>query len=558
MKSYVNGLAFAAAVTFLFLGVSFFVNLQSTSLDYSGYGVVWPLQLFHNFVNGRFFQHSLFSSVYGGAAAGFVGNPYAYIHGFAIHVNIFPFLFAPLWSLFPTVTGLYGLLFLWNVGLGFWFTWRILQRISSKDSRSKAIFAMSIFLGGGLLGILNQMAQLLLFAGPLMLAAYDCLVSSRRIGFFMAMVGLCLVTEDAAMVAAAFSLWVYATGKDKRVYGRDGFIFSVSYLLVALFIVQPAARVDLIQTHGTTAATVINCLARLTPHALCQNLWSMLPVIAFLPAFVMAGFIFGWPNSESRKRALALAIIPSSPHWGESLVVGGAHHLAPPFFSLYLALLYWLSSSPGVDQRSSRSFSFKGLVLSTLIFFIIGWRAAASNLPAGWKPMLYRWMGNEQKAVARERSLSFEEESNGAVIRAARTIPPSKSLVYWVNKRVPGFIACRSDVWQFPDFFDQADYLLLQKDAQDLFFKFDADSPRALREVIKEGWLPDERDVPMTEVARNRLIRTLVTEEGTHRVVQDDAHVILLERLSPHTFYQPPQTVGMGWMHALFHKKGAL
>ena len=45
-----------------------------------------------------------------------------------------------------------------------------------------------------------------------------------------------------------------------------------------------------------------------------------------------------------------------------------------------------------------------------------------------------------------------------------------------------------------------------------------------------------------------------LTVDGSHRVAQEDEHVLLFENLRPHRFEVPATTMGFGWTKNLFKK----
>src|SRR2546425_5842613 len=114
IKSFVLRFAILSVVIFPLVLTGFFVNLASTISDSSTGGIAWTHQVFYNFVHGRPFQSSLFASQKAGESVGFSFNPYPYISTNVIHVNFFPYLFAPLWNIWPTLPWLYGVVFLFN------------------------------------------------------------------------------------------------------------------------------------------------------------------------------------------------------------------------------------------------------------------------------------------------------------------------------------------------------------------------------------------------------------------------------------------------------------
>jgi len=489
-----------------------------------------------------------------GSNMGYIGNPYAFINTHAIHVHYTPFLFSFLWALHPTLSALYGLIFIWNLAGGILFTWLIIKKLSPDDYRVKASVAIAALLGSGLLSVLKTLAQPLLYAGPFCLAAYYCLLGKRRFLFFLNVVLLCLVSEDAAMVAVTFGAYILFFEPESRSFAVDCLAFSVPYLLLALFVVQPAARAELIVSEGTTALAIVKYIFRMTLPVFLGNIKSMIPIFTLLPAFFISGAIFGLPEGRRLRAVAAMALLPALPHWGECVVVGGAHHTHPPFVFLYLALLLMIGWAPPVGKEWAARRVSAATAAATALFFLFSFRSMANNLPHSLQPPLYRLIGQPAKAEALERSMMMgEEKSNRAVISAARSLPPEASLVFWTNNRVAGFLVARPAVWEFPEHFDQADYLLIQKDATDLGYVIDPAPWPTLRERMKVVMREDQRNVAMTPVLWKTVADALL-REGTHKIAVENEHILLLQRKTPYEFPNSPTTSGFGWTHNLFRK----
>ncbi|MBI5245411.1 MAG: DUF2079 domain-containing protein [Elusimicrobia bacterium] len=547
VRRYRIGLFAVSSILGIFFYASFFLNLRALS-EWSGAGLLWGYQLFHNCISGRPLQSSVFATMSTGVVVGFSHNPYAFIHNNVIHANYTPFLFAYFWALHPTPAALYAILFSWNVVGTAVFAYLILRQMGPRDLLPKALFAWSILLGSGLLSILDQLAHLLMFAGPLYLAAYYFFRAKRPAWFMASIAAICLVAEDAAIVAAAFGVYGILFEPDRKGYAWSALLFSACYFLLVILVVQPAARADLALVDKTTAGAIGKRLFELKPKLLLESLWSMCPAFTLLPAFFMAAFLAGWPQRPELKRIAALALLPALPHWGESVVVGGAHHLHPPFMFAYLALLRMLGGVefPAGPELSSRR--MKLLAGATAVFFLGSMRVQAGNLPNRLRPALLRLAGKAGKARALERSLAVEIGSNREVVRVARSLAQSSSLSFWTNNRAAGLLGDRSDLWQFPDFFDQTDYLLIQKDALDLIYAFDPPDPGGLRELFAKniGW--PLRGSRMSEAMLAAVRDALVSEEKTHWIALENEHVLLLERIRKKPFQAPPETVGFGWV----------
>lgn len=501
------------------------------------------MQLFFNWLHDRPNQTSLFATAATGASVGFSHNPSAFLNVAAIHVYLTPYLFAYPWALNPTPSFLYAVLFAWNLGgLGV-CAWLLVR--DREDAGNRIAFLLAALLASGFLNVLNQMAQLLMFAGPLFALLYVFIRKNRSLEFFTTLVAVCLVSEDAAMAAMLFGVYTAIFEKGSRRSGLAAVAAASLYILFVLLIIQPAARAQLTPTASNTTEFVLSKLRSIDASVLLRNAFSALPVLSFLPVFGAASVFFGTPSRRSLVRIAGLALIPPFAHWGESIVVGGAHHMHPPFVFLFLALAAWLEESPAAAKDATRP-QLSAFAGWCALFLVGSMRANAGNLPAKLKLPLYELAGQKEKAAALERSLSGEAKSNRAVIAAGRTIPKSASLVYWTNNRVAGFLADRSAVWQFPDLFDRADFLLIQRDAIDLVYAFDASATSDLRHAIQQG-SSDARNIPMRSSEREAVIGLLVKSEKLYRVAYEDEHAVLLERTAKETLAVPSETIGFGW-----------
>ena len=533
--------AAAAAAAAAFFYSSFFANLASTLSDWSGFGVVSSVQLYHNFLSGRPFQYSIYATQ--GWSVGFVDSPYAFINAMVIHVNFTHYLFAHLWGLRPTVGFLYGILIAWNLALLPALAYALIRRLDPREAREKGLFVAAVILGGGLLGILNQYAQPLLFAGPLLAAGHLAFVARSRSAFAASFAALCMLSEDSAMIALLYAAYLVLFEEGGRRWGAWLAAGSTGYIAVVLFVIQPATRAELTLTTSTTTALVLGHVARLTPSTILDNLLSLMPVAPLLAAFPLAAALFGAPPRRSFIKIGALAVVPAAAHWGECLVVGGAHHVMPLFASMLLALA--TAAALGRGRPAGRIPAAAWIWAA--VFALASLRAVAANMPNAVRPALFRLAGRQDKAERLARLAAQAESSNKDVVRTARSIPKDRSLVYLVNNTVTGYLADRQMVWEFPDYLRAADYVLVQKDAIDLNFYFDAAGARSLDEALSKAEVTNERDRPLSPAAVE-LIRKALVGGGTHSVEREDEHVLLLRNERRRIFIDPPSTWGFGWL----------
>lgn len=544
----VCSLAIAAIFFAVMLGL-FFWNLAGTTSEYS-YGVVTiPHQLFYNFLNERMFQTSIFTSQfhYQVDSSGISFNPYAYIHSYVLHIYLTPFLFAPIWNLWPSLSWLYGTAFLVNyLGLVL-FAWKYLKHLSPRTFPIKTAAALALLLASGFLFTFQQYAQLMLFGGPFILAAFYFLEVRKFGWFFLSVILVCLTSEDLAMVMATFSAYILIFEPKARRYAVASGLFAVTYLALLLLIVQPAARSELMLTKSTTTAKVVSHILHLFPMD-CGNIFvGFTPLLYFFPAFGIVWLLFGKPN-VSWWRVAGLVFLAPLPHWGECAVVGASHHLMPPIIFSFAALVLVLGSTP---DESTPEFVFTKkrllLLMGLCVVFILGsLRVLASNLPADFLRPVYRLVGRSEKAERIERSHS-EKTSNRRVIEVVKGIPKNRSLVYFTNCSIEGFIVGRSDIWQFPDYYDTADYLVIQPGAREAFFTFSGEDD--LSNALAAKTIHEAKDGIITQKMAQNIVHSLVDEKKTHRIAVEEQGVILLERIQKQTIFVPPSTVGLGWLH---------
>jgi len=537
----------ATVVVFCGILVGFFSNLQSTIADASTGGSAWTMQIFHNMLHGRPFQSSLYASLGAGSSVGFSHNPHAYIHAFVIHVNLTPYLLAPLWNLHPTLSWLYGLVFLLNYGGWSFFAWKILRVLSPGSAGSKTALATALLLASGFFFTLQQKAQPLLFSGPLILAAYYGLLR-RRPGWFLAAMGLlCLTSEDAVIFAGTFTLYLALFEPSHRRPALWVGALSLGYLAVLLLIVQPAARAELTLLSRTNMEFVFSTLPKLTLAKLRDLPIQLLPAWGFLPAFAIAALLFGRPAIRLRSVAGLILIAPLV-HLGEIVLVSAGHHLMPVISCLFLALILVLGSCPDVPA-SSRLLSRRQTVTSLLctgLFILLTLRAVATNVPAQIRPAFYRLAGRPEAARALEQQAD-EVADNRRVLDVIRTIPPNRSLVFLINSSLEGFIAARSDLWKFPDYYDVADLLVIQRRARHSFFTFTPMEGRSLASALQAGRVSAMDQAVISEAMVQAVIIELVTRARTHRLAVDEPSVVVLERLDRVLIPNPPSTRGWGW-----------
>lgn len=542
-KKYALGLAATACFFFAWMLYFFFLNLNTGSSDYTAGGVTATIQFFYNFLNGLPFQTSLYAIDQG---LGF-HNQYAYLNTYAIHINLIPFLFSPIWNIWPTISWLNGIIFIINYSCMAIFAWKTLRLLSPNSYKIKFIVALGLTLSSGFLFTFQQNAQFLLFSGPFILGAYYFLLIRQKNTFILFIIMLCMISEDAAMVALTFSLYVYLFERDAKHFALWAGTFSFIYLTVTLLIIQPAARAELELTSSTTTMVVFNHILKFIPD-LNILFVGFSPVLFFIPAFLIIRLVFGRPEISLFKMA-GLVLLSPLPHWGESAVVGASHHLMPIVVFLFAGFITTLGKTP--DTHLTRAPLQKEkliLVLAlTILFFMSSFRILISNLPEEILPNIYRIAGKIDRAHKIERSIAYRKD-NQRILAIAREIPKQNSLVFWTNSSIGGYIADRSHVWPFPNHYDLVDYLLLQPDAHQSFFYFLPKSGDSLNDAIKKGIGVTLNDAEISKKSVELIIQNLVLKEKSHRIVVEEPGIVLLERIRRELLYVPRSTIGFGWV----------
>lgn len=544
----VKRLLLVAGLLFFGILIGFFSNLHTTISDASTGGAAWTMQMFHNLLHGRPLQSSLYASLGAGSSVGFSHNPHAYIHTFVIHVNLTPYLLAPLWGLHPTLEWLYALVFLVNYAGWSYFAWNILQRLSPASAASKTALAVALLLSSGFFFTLQQKALPLLFSGPLIFAAYDALLRQRPGWFLAAMALLCLTSEDAAIFAGTFALYLVLFEPSHRRPAVWAGVLSLGYLALVLLIMQPAARAEL----TLLARTNMEFLMRhLTFDHLGDLPLQLLPIWGFLPAFGIAALLFGRPAIRLRQVAGLILVAPAA-HWGEIILTNAGHHLMPVISCLFLAFVLTLASCPDVPAASRRRSLHQTFALWSClaIFWLCTVRAVATNVPAPLRPALYQLAGKSEAARILEQQLQ-EIPGNRRVLEVIRTVPRDRSLVFWINSSLESFIAARSELWKFPDSYDAADVLVIQRRARHSFFSFTPAEGRRLAPALAEGQIDPVDHAVVSDAMIRSVIDELVTRARTHRIAVDDPDVVVLERFDHVPIPVPPSTVGWGWWRHL-------
>lgn len=560
----IRGLAYPifilSTLFFITMVTFFFLEIATETSPYTAGGIAAPIQLYYNMLNGYYFNTSLFASDLTGQSVGFTNNPFSYLHIFAIHTYVSSFAFVPLWGLWPNVYWMYALILCINYISLIGFTILILRKWSPDSYKIKTLVALTLLFSSGFLFTFQQNAQLLLFSTPYILGAVYFLWMDKKLYFLLCTILLSLISEDAAFIVLTFSIYIFFFEQNKRWYAIAAGGFSLIYIACVLFIVQPATRHYLGSAESNTALVVFRYIFDLTWPLFFERLWGLAPALTFIMAIPIAYMLF--PNAAIPwKRVFAVAILPPLPHWGESVVVGAVHHLAPVLVFMYVALIMVLGTLK--DQHTSNIFMTRKMACSTTLFFILfsscNLRVLISNFPADVLKPLYTVLEFDVR-VKKINERLLEAPKNRHIINTVNTIPKDSSLVYLTNSSVEGFIANRTHIWKFPDYLEQADYVLIQPQARQSFFDGKKAESARYADLIKPGAAEHYFSSSDQGVITNDLVVTireeLVSARDLYRIAIDNDEVILLERIvKVPSLIVPPSTLGFGWLPNVFKDK---
>lgn len=490
-------LSFVAAVLLFGAELSGFFHRLDTTLSASSSGdIAYHVQVFQNFTRGKPFQTTL---IRGGS--GIVADLPPYMNQGVIHSNFSPFLFVPLYALFPGVNGLYAIVIAVNVAsvllFGIWF----LRRFSKGDVLLKTLVFVAVVAASHFLRTASYQCHMLLFSTPFFFAAHFALLRGDRLLFWPALLALCLVSEDAAIFAMTYSVYLFFFEKNARAVGLGSFALAAAVLAVDVLVLMPAARFGMVLDHSSHLSWALS--AR---HSLADGLrdfWvEAWPVLAFLPILIAAACARDYEDWASTAKLLGLVFLAPLSHWLIVFFTYGSHHLMPIDCGMIVAFLTVLSADS--SRRLARP-AWRCLTAGYLLLFAfmevrsVDGRAFASELTP---------------AQARAR------RANRSVIDAIRRLPEERTVVYSTSPSAEGFFAARQRLWRYPEYYDLADDLVVQRS--------ESDPPSASR--------------------AEALIHELRDAKRSHIVAEATPDYVVLQRKDRHPFPEPRASVGWGYL----------
>jgi hypothetical protein len=519
----------AAAVLGLALAAAGFFRMLGTALtDYSWGDASYHTQVFYNFTAGHPFQ----MSAYHNPGFGVRENPAPYANQAAVHVNLTPFLFVPLFSLRPDLYGLYAL----TIGLVMLSAFAAVLDIfrgsplPAGETAVRRALALALLFSSSLFRLSHYKGHMLLFAAPFFLGM-DAAARRRKIPAYMILAALtALVGEDSAMLVMGHAAYVWLLDRDLRRPAAGAAAVAAAILGVMVFALGPAARFEMIRENGSHTIYYLTHLGFLLTGAK-HFLRETRIVMIMLPALAAVRLAFDPGPRSADRRLLALIIVVPAAHWFITMVTSvGVHHLVPPVLCVILAASLLLSDGvPAWNDPVRR----KSAIACACLYAALALWNISKDIPRRPTP-----------------AQAAESASNRAFVTAVRAlVPKNATLVLWCDEPAESFLADRTSFWRFPEFYADADYLALEPGVPNSW----VGNPPLLRTPLRETALrPQWGDqFPITAESMTLIKDELVTRAATHEIVRDEPGLLLLKRKVSKPFPVSPSSVGFGYLRNL-------
>lgn len=542
--------AVVSALVWSFFVVGFFVNINSTTSDNTWGDTTWWLQPEYNFLHGRPYQHSM-NRLDQSLEVGILKNPDAYININAGHTNVTNFAITlPFYAMSPNVDTLFIVVIALNYMGALFFSYKLISHLSPDARMMKTALVFALFLSSSFLGVIQYKAHATLYVGPFILAAYYLLLKKRLAWFIPTVVAIALISEDCAMFLVAFGVYVLLFEKDARRYAYWAVGVGAAWTLFVLMIVQPAARSHMVVSTGSTAAAMLIKDLPAVAATVVPRIIRLKEAFLFLPAIALVRLLLGPIALPRLKRTAGLILVAPASHWAISLLEGPGHHLMPVLACSYLSVVLLVAESPAQIQTAWTNRGVRWLTAAVAAGFILANAIVMRyDVPIYMQPSLLRTVGRQAQAADVEKDIA-EIPSNRHFISVVTSIPPEMSVSYLANRTVSAFIPNRSDLWNFPEYYTEVDYVVLQKNARHAFFMPKMDQRTDLDTAIREGaWGVDFETTPREIDA---IVSDLVARRHAYRVALDDHEVVVLKRLTKANIPDPPYTYGLGFLASRF------
>lgn len=506
---------------------AFFYEVNSTLSDDSWGDVSYYNQQAYNYTHGRAFQ----TSFYRQAGSGILHNPFPYAHSFSVHVNFTPYLILWLYKFMPTVNGLYLIVILFNLSGFLGLGWLITRQICSSKDRFMAymLACVAFFSVLPVMEVITYKGLFPLFAGPLILAAYYFSLRDDRLLLGLTGLLLCALSEDMIMYIFSFSVYLFIFEERMRKTALWMGLGSVAFMALVVLVIQPASRYGLVLSH------ISDPLARL--HMLFTGVLPLSGykvyapfVIGLVLALTVVGLFSGFKEKIDWKRVLGLILIAPVSHWFIVVTLAGGHHFLPIMACTFLALLLIVAK---IEFRPVAVGRIVAAVIICMTLF----------LPRSTYKLLKRIHSHtDPKSMSRM-------ETNKSTLSEVAALPKEAGISFWTNQGLDAFMTSRHNVWRFPDYFDKADYLVIQKDADQTFFDMKTEASESIEAAIKKGkYYSSGTEIALPVEMVKRIKNELVTVKASHEVNVDSEHVLILKRKQSAGLPCPESTLGWRWI----------
>ncbi|MBF0319224.1 MAG: DUF2079 domain-containing protein [Nitrospirae bacterium] len=502
-------------------------------------------QKFYNNLHGRFLQFSL--DVKPGQS-GEVADKIRYLNQFVININPALLLLGVVYRIRETLdfTYLFVIVFVY-MGM-IYYTWMLLRH--TEEAKSRFYFAISLLLLSCFLVIVHFCGNRGLIAGPFIMASYYYLREKQWLPYGIATLFGFMVSEDTAMLYMSFSLYIFIFENKKA--GLLTGMAATLYTIIALFIIYPAARynfnyesanhaqfyIELLKSERSIAGMFLYFIGE------AKEIFAMLLSVVFLLALV------GRKDINLQKLSGIIFLAPLS-HWGiVFLTKSGGHHEMHILVCIYLAMVYLIANMDFTTPFQRRQWLKMTTIAAFCLFFFVNiFLLAAQDFPYKWQ---LRWSlrslipTNPYYMKLVGQNLNDTMKSNKEFIEYVEKIPKEYTLVFLANRQVVGFITNRPNIWSFPNYYSESDYLVIQRGARNGMFCV-KDKSR-IKNIVTTAELMKEVDVfqdcAVPEEFTDKLVASLVDIDKTHKVEHISGNVVGLRRLSHIEFEQPPESLG--------------
>lgn len=539
-------IAIASVLVFCLEIFWFFRNLNTTGAEASWGDVTWIHQAYYNFIHNRPLQ----TSIYYYSGEGCIGNPFAYANQLAMHVNLTPYLFSLFYMIFPSLNGLYSLVFIVNIFGFLLFFYLIIRHYSLNTNMPiRLALAISFLLLGDFFGIINCKALFPLYQGVFVLSVFYAMLKNTKWIFVALSILFLLISDDTALFGFTFSLLLFFYNKDKF-YSYSLMTLSITHLFLVTVIIMPVTKFEIKTIHAASSDIVIRIMNFFNG----VNSLNSFDIILYLKFIIFIYICIFALRKRLPLKILSISLLmiflgPAS-HWFIVFVNGGGHHLMPIYAMVMLALLYLLGTW---ETEEIEKLKYWQILLVLLVF---------SNLLRNRYLLSINAYGHSLiPATISEMQII----SNKKLINKIHKIPNQSSVTFWTNRSVDGFVVNRNDIWRFPSYFNVTDYLVIQKDAEKSFFttsslsgKKDCDLSmynmnKPTNILLKNAIFCGEnhsgfQDARIDTKAVMLIKEELVLVEKSHAIEEEDEHVLVLKRKVHYKIPMPNSSIGFGWV----------